>query len=414
MPAASSSSAIGGMRDVAARRRPARQRGVVAARVAAHDAAQRLRQERELVHRRQRREDDVARAPRAEQPVGERGAVASARRVVNLIDDVVDAGDDDGDVGAERRRRRASRSWTARVVRPVRAQQRPLDAPAGRRCSVRTRWPTTAWSWWATPTPAADESPATSRRSVGAPAAPTRPSRSPAASGSTGARRRVAQRLRDQQRRERELEGQGAAPDARAAALRRPALPRLRTGEVGLALLEEGTERFLRFGALQAGAAGAPTLRVLVAGDSSAAGVGVARQEQAVIGHLVRTLHRADRTARIEWALRARTGLTTRGVHELLVGAAPFGADVAVVITGVNDVIGQVPTRRAVRDRAALADWLLGPAGVRHVVFAPLPPMHRFPLLPEPLRRVMGGDAGRTTPRWRAGRRRAATFRMPP
>ena len=154
------------------------------------------------------------------------------------------------------------------------------------------------------------------------------------------------------------------------------------------------------------GAAGAPTLRLLVAGDSSAAGVGVARQEQAVVGHLVRALHHAC-GRRIDWALRARTGLTTRGVHDLLVGAAPFSADVAVVITGVNDVIDQVTTRRAVRDRAALADWLLGTAGVRHVVFAPLPPMHRFPLLPEPLRSVLGGDARRhdaALARWTATR----------
>ncbi|HEV7578694.1 MAG TPA: SGNH/GDSL hydrolase family protein [Caldimonas sp.] len=150
----------------------------------------------------------------------------------------------------------------------------------------------------------------------------------------------------------------------------------------------------------------APPLRLLVAGDSSAAGVGVARQEQAVVGHLVRALHRLT-GRRIAWALRARTGLTTRAVHALLVDAAPFAADVAVVITGVNDVIDQVTTRRAIRDRAALADWLVGAAGIHHVVFAPLPPVHRFPLLPEPLRRVMGGDARRhdaALARWAATR----------
>jgi lysophospholipase L1-like esterase len=154
------------------------------------------------------------------------------------------------------------------------------------------------------------------------------------------------------------------------------------------------------------GRAGAATLRLLVAGDSSAAGVGVARQEQAVVGHLARALSRA--TGRpVAWALRARTGLTTRGVHALLLETPPVAADVAVVISGVNDVIDQVPTRRAVRERAALADWLLGTAGVRHVVFAPLPPMHRFPLLPEPLRRVLGGDARRhdaALARWAATR----------
>lgn len=150
----------------------------------------------------------------------------------------------------------------------------------------------------------------------------------------------------------------------------------------------------------------APALRLLVAGDSSAAGVGVARQEHAVIGHLVRTLHRLS-GRRIVWALRARTGLTTRGVHDLLVAAPSFAADIAVVITGVNDVLDQVTTRRAVRDRAALADWLLVAAGVGHVVFAPLPPVHRFPLLPEPLRRVLGGDARRhdaALARWAATR----------
>jgi lysophospholipase L1-like esterase len=105
--------------------------------------------------------------------------------------------------------------------------------------------------------------------------------------------------------------------------------------------------------------------------------------------------------------LRARTGLTTRGVHDLLRAADPFSADVAVVITGVNDVTHQLTARRAVRDRAALAEWLLATAGVRHVVFAPLPPMHRFPLLPEPLRRVIGGDARRhdaALARWAATR----------
>jgi lysophospholipase L1-like esterase len=155
-----------------------------------------------------------------------------------------------------------------------------------------------------------------------------------------------------------------------------------------------------------AGGGASPPLRLLVAGDSSAAGVGVARQEQAVVGHLVRTLQRAIGRP-VAWALCARTGLTTRGLHALLAEAAPFAADVAVVITGVNDIIGQVPAKRAIRDRARLADWLLVHSGARHVVFAPLPPMHRFPLLPEPLRRVMGSDARRhddALARWAATR----------
>jgi len=148
-------------------------------------------------------------------------------------------------------------------------------------------------------------------------------------------------------------------------------------------------------------------VRLLVAGDSSAAGVGVAHQDQAVVGHLVRALE-AHRPGPIEWRLCARTGLTTRTVLELLRAAPPPPADVAVIITGVNDVIDQVPVRRALAHRAALVDWLLGQGLARHVVFAPLPPMHQFPLLPEPLRSVIGADARRhdqALARWAATRR---------
>ena len=91
--------------------------------------------------------------------------------------------------------------------------------------------------------------------------------------------------------------------------------------------------------------------------------------------------------------LRAKSGLTTRQVHELLRAEAAPPADVAVVVSGVNDVIDLVSPQRAIAHRAALADWLLAEHGVAHVLFTPLPPVHRFPLLPQPLRGVMGRDA---------------------
>ena len=139
---------------------------------------------------------------------------------------------------------------------------------------------------------------------------------------------------------------------------------------------------------------GASALRVLIAGDSSAAGVGVPHQDQAFVGHFTRTLHRRTRQP-LRWRLRARTGLTTHQVHTMLLADPPPAADVAVVISGVNDVIALVSPSRAVAQRAAMVDWLLGAGVVRHVVFAALPPIHQFPLLPQPLRRVMGDDARR-------------------
>jgi len=143
----------------------------------------------------------------------------------------------------------------------------------------------------------------------------------------------------------------------------------------------------------QLGSGGA-ALRLLIAGDSSAAGVGVAHQDEAFAGHFTRALHkRCGRPLR--WRLRAKSGLTTKEVLELLQAEPPPAADIAIVLTGVNDVIDLVPPRRAIAHREALADWLLAGGRARHVVFAALPPINQFPLLPQPLRRVMGDDARR-------------------
>ncbi len=139
-------------------------------------------------------------------------------------------------------------------------------------------------------------------------------------------------------------------------------------------------------------------LRLLVAGDSSAAGVGVGRQSDALAQRLAQRLATAVQ-ARVHWQLRARSGLTTAQtlalLHEEGHAALALAADVAVVVTGVNDVVDQIPSRRAVQAREALANWLRNGHGCQHVVFAPLPPVHHFPGLPQPLRWVAGADARR-------------------
>jgi lysophospholipase L1-like esterase len=147
-------------------------------------------------------------------------------------------------------------------------------------------------------------------------------------------------------------------------------------------------------------------LSLLIVGDSSAAGVGVRTQHDALAGHLTRTLAQASRRS-VHWQLLAKSGITTAQALELMRQRPPMPAQIAVAVLGVNDVIDQVPSHRAVQQRAALADWLREATGVRHVVFAPLPPVHRFPLLPQPLRRVMGDDARRhdeAMARWAATR----------
>ena len=110
----------------------------------------------------------------------------------------------------------------------------------------------------------------------------------------------------------------------------------------------------------------------------------------------------------IEWALLRPNGPDdARACTRLCSPFQLFGADVAVVITGVNDVVDQVTTRPAPCDIAPRSPTGCSPAaGAHHVVFAPLPPMHRFPLLPAPLRHVIGADARRHDRRSPAGRQR--------
>ncbi len=166
------------------------------------------RQERELVHRRQRREDDVARQPLAEQPVGERGAMRQRAAHRNLIDHVVDAGDDDGDV-RRRRRRRAQQLEHGAGGEAGAGAEPPLDRPGTMRLQRADQ--------------VADhrlvlmgDADAGGRRIAGDEKAERRPLAAPgaavAASGRLGQHRRPAagaHGLRHQQRRQRELEGQG-------------------------------------------------------------------------------------------------------------------------------------------------------------------------------------------------------------
>lgn len=153
-----------------------------------------------------------------------------------------------------------------------------------------------------------------------------------------------------------------------------------------------------------------PPLRLLIAGDSSAAGVGVVHQREALAAPLAAELA-ARLEAEVQWKLVARSGLNSAQTLHLLQRENQAGAlghfDLAVVATGVNDVVMQIPSHRAVAMREALANWLRNALGVAHVIFMPLPPVRHFPGLPQPLRWIAGTDAerhDRALARWAAGR----------
>ena len=140
-------------------------------------------------------------------------------------------------------------------------------------------------------------------------------------------------------------------------------------------------------GARHGNAGTGPSLRVLIVGDSSAAGVGAPTQDAALSGQLVSALsvHFA-----VTWRLEAATGATTKTALARLthLSAEPF--DIAVLALGVNDVTRLVPRAQWAARQLALHRMLADRFGVRHIYASGVPPMHLFPLLPQPLRWVLG------------------------
>jgi len=133
-----------------------------------------------------------------------------------------------------------------------------------------------------------------------------------------------------------------------------------------------------------------PLLRLLIAGDSAAAGVGAATQDEALSGHLVRGL---AASFRVRWKLTAFTGATTADLVDHLRQEPAAQFDVVVTSLGVNDVTGRRSLDDWCRQQGQLVALLRDKFGARRILLSGLPPMHRFPALPQPLRWYVGSRA---------------------
>lgn len=136
---------------------------------------------------------------------------------------------------------------------------------------------------------------------------------------------------------------------------------------------------------------GAP-LRLLILGDSAAAGVGARHQRHALAGQLVEALS-CDR--HLQWRLHARTGATTDATLASLDKLDGTHWDIVVTSLGVNDAVAGLGARGFAQRQARLFAALRTRLRARFVVASGLPPVHRFPLLPQPLRAFLGGRARR-------------------
>ena len=139
------------------------------------------------------------------------------------------------------------------------------------------------------------------------------------------------------------------------------------------------------------GSAGSgPHLRLLVAGDSAAAGVGVASQSQSLIGQIV---GRLQNRFRVDWRLEAEIGATTRTTIARLARLEVSGFDVMITSLGVNDLTGGIKTKTWLREQRALRSFARHRFGVTQLIITGLPPVGGFPALPQPLRWYLGSRA---------------------
>lgn len=140
-------------------------------------------------------------------------------------------------------------------------------------------------------------------------------------------------------------------------------------------------------GARQGRVGAGPPLRLLVLGDSSAAGVGTDHQDAALAGQLVQLL--APHYT-VDWVLDAKTGRTTRAMFKRLVRMPAAQYDVAVTALGVNDITRRASRENWLEDTGLMWDLLHSKFGVRQIYASGVPRIGDFPLLPPVLRWILG------------------------
>lgn len=133
-----------------------------------------------------------------------------------------------------------------------------------------------------------------------------------------------------------------------------------------------------------------PCIRLAVIGDSTAAGVGADRHQDALAGMLAAAVS-AQAGREVSWQAVARSGVTSRTARDLVPGLVDgdWRPDVVVVLIGVNDLKNLRRLRDWDRDVAALLSAIGETTGGVPVIVSGMAPVSRFPALPQPMRAVM-------------------------
>lgn len=130
--------------------------------------------------------------------------------------------------------------------------------------------------------------------------------------------------------------------------------------------------------------------RLIAIGDSIIAGVGATTLSKALVGQTASALA-VSLGSCIEWTALGISGYNSEKVLNRLVPELPdIPADYVILSVGVNDVTGLTTLRQWRQNLNLLVAGLQTHSPNAVVAVAGLPPLHSFPLLPQPLRAVFG------------------------
>jgi len=131
-------------------------------------------------------------------------------------------------------------------------------------------------------------------------------------------------------------------------------------------------------------------IRLLILGDSAAAGTGVGRQEDCIAFQLPKAL---SSRYMVDWSLAAQSGLTTVQMADRLEQMAGHSTDLAITSLGVNDVKAGMSISAFLDHQKRLIFLLRQRFQVSQIIVTAVPPMEKFPALPWPLNRYLGARA---------------------
>ncbi|MBO0803771.1 MAG: SGNH/GDSL hydrolase family protein [Nocardiopsaceae bacterium] len=135
---------------------------------------------------------------------------------------------------------------------------------------------------------------------------------------------------------------------------------------------------------------GSPRVRLAVFGDSTAAGTGAKRHQDALAGMLAAAVA-AQVGREVSWRAVARSGATSQTARDLVPKLidGDWRPDVVVVLIGVNDLKNLRPLRAWDHDIPALLAAIDETTGSVPVIVSGMAPVSRFPALPQPMRAVL-------------------------